>query len=150
MKQIFVTLLALLALSVMWVFSPIHLHASSLLDAKNQLQNTRWGAALIQRVDSVVEQIAQVAENDDQYRRKVTQKISTIRENYAGKTDEKSKTITKVFAYLDAKLTARLWITSSRLIERLKKVEVDKYKNRANSRVQNVKEKNYQRIHLKK
>lgn len=56
----------------------------------------------------MVEQIAQVAENDEQYRRKVTQKISTIRENYAEKTDEKSKTITKVFVYLDAKLTARL------------------------------------------
>ncbi len=148
-KNIYI--IALLLLWSIWLVSGVNqTSAASLSDTRAQVIELPSGDKFVQKIDKIAEKIAKKAKNDDNFRRKITEKISAIQSKYQNKTDSKSKKIAIIFSYLELKVSSQLGIADSRILERLQKVESDKVQNRATSRINKIKQKKYQRIHIKK
>ena len=120
-----------------------------LASAKQEILKTSSGHQVVTRVDTVVSKIVQKVQSDSAYGQKVQVKVEEILKKYWQKSDKKSRNITIIFTYLDLKLQWELNV-DSRIVERLKKVSSKKSKNRATSRLNKLKQKKYQRIHVKK
>ena len=147
-KIIYFTLFSLLVLSSFWSYWSVS--ASAPQTSKQSVMELPAGDKIVKRVDEVVKKIVNLSKNDDTFHKKVEQKISNILATYGNKTDEKSQMIVTIFTYLQEELHTQMNTSSSRVLDRLKQVESDKNKNRASSRVMKIKQKKYQRIHVKK
>lgn len=147
-KNIYIIIISIFIVLSFWVIHTAS--AGNLEESRQELLDLNGGQRFVNAVDTVSAKIIEKSKQDDTFRRKVDEKISEILILYKNKRDNKSQTIYRVFVYLDSKVTFGMGISESRILTRFQKVESDKNQNRATGRKNKIKEKKYQRIHIKK
>jgi len=119
-------------------------------DAKTQILALNSGQKLIERIDSISKKIVQKTKTNSKLHEQVLARVEKIQNTYKNKTSTKSKQIVLVFEYLESQIRREFAFETSPILQRIQKIEIEKYKKKSVSRVNKVKKKRYERVHIKK
>lgn len=108
------------------------------------------GEKLVTKIHTIADTIVEKTKDNTELQTKIRSKITQILDVYTTKTDPKSQKIVIIFQYLQSQVNGKLQVASSRILQRLEKIEVEKYKKVSSSRVNKLKKKSYDRIQIKK
>ncbi len=140
----------ILLLVFIWGFSFSQGTYASLQTTQAQILEMKSWERFIKKLDAIALKVSNKAKKEAHILENISKKIETFKMRYQNNSDTKSKNILAILDYLELKIQDEMGKRSSRLLERLQKVETDAYKSKATSRTNTLKQKKYTRIQIKK
>lgn len=146
MKTIYISLLLLVSV---FLIVPTHVSAAE-ISLKDQVLSIPNWSQLLEKINLIADKIVEKTKGNEELQTKIRTKITKVLSLYWEKTDTKSQKIVIIFSYLQSQIDGQIKVASSRVLQRLERIEVEKYKKLSSSRVNKLKKKRYERIPIKK
>ena len=123
--------------------------AMNISETRTELLEMKQGKKLVEKIDKITMKIIKKSEKNKKFGTKILKKIQTIKNTYSSKKDTKSTKITLILSYLEERVSLGFPKRDTHILERFQRIESQKYSAKSKTRVNTIKKKKYERIHIK-